>query len=128
MPTIDDVFGGDTLKASDIKGRDPTVVIEDVKVEAFKDRDGTAKRKLRITFRGAKKELICNVTNAKRIAHLHGDDFTLWRGKAIQLRSEMVDFGGQVTDGIRVYPPNGHDRIETGRQPLKQEMSDDIPF
>jgi len=127
MPSIDDVFGGTTLKSSDIKGKDPTVTIAGVEVKNFKEKDGTEKQKLLVHFVGAKKALVCNVTNARRIAHLHGADYSEWGGKQIKLKVEMVDFGGQVMDGIRVYPP-GVDKIETGRQPVKAEMNDDIPF
>jgi hypothetical protein len=129
MPSIDDVFGGTTLKSADIKGKDPTVTIAGVEVKAFKEKDGTEKQKLLIHFVGAKKALVCNQTNAKRIAHLHGDDYTQWGGKQVRLRVEMVDFGGQVMDGIRVHPADS--KIESGRQPLKAEraeMDDEIPF
>ena len=126
MPTVDDVFGGTTLRASDIKGKNPVVTIQTVSVKEFKDKDGSTKKKLIIEFAGAKKSLVCNVTNAKRIAHLHGDDYTLWPGKKIKLQSEMVNFGNEVTDGIRVYPQS--DPIESGRQPMKSELNDDIPF
>ena len=130
MPTIDDIFGGTTLKSADIKGKDPTVTIAGVEVKNFKEKDGQEKQKLLIHFVGAKKALVCNVTNARRIAHLHGADYTLWGGKQIKLKVEMVDFGGQVMDGIRVYPP-GQDKIETGVQPRRSasdDLDDTIPF
>ena len=129
MPSIDDVFGGTTLKSADIKGKDPTVTIAGVEVKNFKEKDGAEKQKLLVHFVGAKKALVCNVTNARRIAHLHGADYSLWGGKQIKLKVEMVDFGGQVMDGIRVYPP-GADRIETGPQKalVTDDMNDEIPF
>src|SRR5512139_2427908 len=120
MPNIDDVFGGTTLKSADIKGKNPVVTIEDVTVKEFKDQDGSTKKKLMVSFVGASKALVCNVTNARRIAHLYGADYAEWAGKKIKLQVDMVDFGGQVKDGIRVYPP-------AAARP-KDEMSEDIPF
>ena len=126
MPSIEDVFGGSTLKASDVKGKNPTVTIDNVQVKEFKDKDGSTKKKLMVTFVGAKKALVCNVTNARRIAHLHGEDYAQWPGKKIALHADMVDFGGQVTDGIRVYPPS-NGKITSGPV-VREEMDDDIPF
>lgn len=124
MPSIEDVFGGTTLKSPDIKGTSPVVTIDRVEPKTFKDDNGIEKTKLMVSFVGAKKTLVCNVTNARRIAHLHGNDYSQWPGKKIRLQVDMVDFGGRVTDGIRVYPPTDH--IE--RRPAKEEMNDDIPF
>ena len=115
MANIDDVFGGNTLKAADIKGREPIVTIEDVEVKLFKEKDGAEKKKLLIYFLNTKKAMVCNVTNARRIAHLHGPDYTEWGGKKIKLKVEMVDFGGQVMDGIRVFP-------------AAESTGEDIPF
>ena len=128
MPSIDDVFGGTTLKSSDIKGKNPTVTIDRAEPKSFKDKDGSEKTKLIVSFVGAKKSLVCNVTNARRIAHLYGDDYGTWAGKKVKLQVDMVDFGGQVMDGIRVYPPG--DKIETGRQkpPMDDMEGDSIPF
>ncbi|HEX5424873.1 MAG TPA: hypothetical protein VFW94_15100 [Candidatus Acidoferrales bacterium] len=135
MPSINDIFGGTTLKAEDIKGKDPTITIENVAAEDFTE-NGKVKRKLRIFIRGAKKQLICNATNARRIAHLYGEDYSQWGGNAIQLRVEMVDFGGKVTDGIRVYPPaerTARPSASEMKAPAKQaaaddDMNDSIPF
>jgi hypothetical protein len=127
MPSIDDVFGGTTLKSADIKGKDPVVTIASVEVKNFKEKDGAEKQKLLVHFAGAKKALVCNVTNARRIAHLHGPDYSMWGGKKIRLKVEMVDFGGQIMDGIRVYPAS-EDKIETGRQPLREDVGDGVPF
>ena len=134
MPSIDDVFGGTTLKADDIKGKNPIVTIENIQVKEFKEmKDGreVLKKKLIVSFVGAKKTLVCNVTNARRIAHiLQTPDYTEWPGAQIGLKVEMVDFGGKVVDGIRVYDPA--DKIETGPQkkkaPISEEMEDEIPF
>ena len=133
MANIDDVFGGNTLKSEDIKGRSPVVTIENVVPKQFTDKDGTTKKKLMITFVNSKKALVCNVTNARRIAHLYGPDYEEWPGRKIKLQVEMVDFGGRITDGIRVHSP-----VEPATEPAKpkpaeksqanDDMDSDIPF
>jgi hypothetical protein len=124
MPSIDDVFGGTTLKSEDIKGKEPTVTIESVTTKEFTDKEGVTKKKLLVSFVGSKKALVCNVTNARRIAHLHGPDYGLWAGKQVQLKVEMVDFGGKIMDGIRVFPP----QRKAAPAPAGDFPDDDIPF
>ena len=106
MADIDDVFAGNFLKASDITGKEPTVIIQAINVQEFKGRDGKPQRKLVMAFQGAKKEFVCNKVNANRIAYMHGKDYTKWVGKKITLFVDpFVEYGGQQTPGIRVKPP-----------------------
>lgn len=96
---INAVFGGDSLKAADLQGTEPVVVISQVEMKKFDNGN-----KLVIHFQGKKKTLVCNKTNAKRIAFSLGANTDLWIGKEIQLYSELVDFQGQLTQAIRVRP------------------------
>ena len=137
MASIDDVFAGDSLRAADIKGREPTVTIKSVDVREFTSKEGKKQNKLVIYFQNTQKNLICNKTNANRIAYMHGKDYTLWPGKKITLFVDpFVEFGGQQQDAIRVKPP-------TYAQPAPQApqtpdellpvndprpFSDDVPF
>ena len=106
MASIDDVFAGDSLRAADIKGKEPTVTIASVETREFTSKEGKKQNKLVIAFEGAKKTLICNRTNANRIAYMHGKDYTRWPGKKITLFVDpFVEFGGQQTESIRVKPP-----------------------
>lgn len=91
------VFGGDTLKAADLQGTEPVVTISKVERKVF---DNGAK--LIVQFRGKKKALICNKTNAKRIAHLHGQETDDWIGRDVTLYVDMVDFKGDVVEAIRI--------------------------
>lgn len=141
---VSDVFGGSSLKAADLKGREYTLVIADVEMKKFNDAN-----KLVVSFQNAKKSLICNKTNANRIAHMHGTNTDNWTGKEITLYSEMVDFQGDLVEAIRVRvaprqtqqftdrPINGGGRImdvkpPTGNAPQpprgNDPPSDDIPF
>lgn len=93
------VFGGDSLKAADLQGNEPVVTIATVTVKEF-DKD----KKLIVSFVGKKKTLVCNKTNANRIAYMHGTNTDNWIGKKIQLYTDLVDFQGNTVEAIRVRP------------------------
>ena len=119
MPSIDDVFGGAYLKASDLKGAEPTVTIESV--EPKKMQDGS--QKLDIAFVGKDKHLLANKTNSSRIAFMHGKETDGWIGKKIQLYTDLVDFQGNTVEAIRVRPV----KAEVTRKPAPTgEFSDSI--
>ncbi len=97
---LSSVFGGDTLKASDLpNGAEPTVTIASVEQKKFDNGN-----KLILKFVGKKKALVCNKTNAKRIAMNHGSNTDNWIGKQITLYVDIVDFQGEPTEAIRVRP------------------------
>ena len=97
---LSSVFGGDTLKAADLQGHEPTVVIASVEMKKFDNGN-----KLVIAFQGKKKALVCNKTNANRIAYVHGTNTDHWIGKEITLYTDLVDFQGNTVEAIRVRPP-----------------------
>ena len=104
MTDINEIFGGNTLKAADIQGKEPTVTIETVTPKEFND-NGKPSKKLVISFVGKEKTFVCNVTNARRIAFLYGNDYEQWPGKKITLFVDpFVEFGGQLKPSIRVKP------------------------
>jgi hypothetical protein len=115
MPSVNDVFGGETLKSADLQGREFTLTIRTVQAKNF-DKGN----KLVINFIGAKKALIANRTNSKRIAMLYGDNYEYWIGKAVTLYSEMVDFKGEPTWAIRVKAPPAGSAAAMPVQPLGQ--------
>jgi len=133
---LSQVFSGDYLKASDLQGRDATVVIAEVKVKEFDDGN-----KLLISFQGAKKSLVANKTNSNRIAMLYGDETADWIGKEVTLYVDIVDFQGKPTEAIRIKPPGKPQAMtQTGVRPgprpdlMKQtgeprnDMDDEVPF
>ncbi len=99
MVDIAQIFSGDTLKAADLQGHEPTVTIESVEVKDFENG-----KKLIIRFVGKKKALVANKTNAGRIAYMHGNDTDAWPGKKIQLYTDLVDFQGKAVEAIRIRP------------------------
>lgn len=108
---VSQVFAGDYLKAADLGGAEPTVVIEKVELKEFEDGD-----KFLISFEGKKKGLVANKTNCSRIAMLYGDDTDGWIGKTIVLYTDIVDFQGKPTEAIRV------------RGPKKAAVAEEAPF
>jgi len=102
---LSEVFPSETLKAADLQGNEPIVTIATVDLKDFDNG-----KKLIITFVGKKKSLVCNKTNANRIAFMHGTNTDNWIGKKIQLFTDLVDFQGKTVEAIRVRPvkvPNG---------------------
>lgn len=125
---LSNVFGGDSLKAADLQGNEPTVVIEKVEMKKFDNGN-----KLVLSFEGKKKTLVCNKTNANRIAYAYGTDTDNWVGQEITLFTDLVDFQGKAVEAIRVRakkkaaaPPPQQ------RQPAPAtaaaDMDDEIPF
>jgi hypothetical protein len=138
MPSIDDIFSGNTLKSEDIKGREPKVTIKSVTPRAFNQNDGKIARKLVIGFENTSKVLVCNKVNAGRIAFAHGKDYSLWIGKQITLFVDpFVEFGGKIVPAIRVKPPvQEAPRSESPAPfadpdpmpPLDRNAGGDVPF
>ena len=128
---ISSVFGGDTLKAADLQGTEPTVVIASVEMKKFDNGN-----KLVIAFQGKKKSLVCNKTNANRIAYTYGTNTDNWIGKEITLYTDLVDFQGSTVEAIRIRPPAKRPvpvRVAQSHQappppPMDEAVGDDIPF
>lgn len=135
-----EIFPSKYVKAADLQGREPTVVIAGAEVEKIGD-----DHKLVIYFRGKEKGLVCNRTNADSIALLYGDDTDAWIGKEITLTTAIVTFQGKSTEAVRVKrPPAPHGRpaakldaadrpgytMTTLRpaEPARDEMDEEIPF
>lgn len=104
MTNINDIYGGDWLRADDLKGHWPaTVTIAGWDLAEFQDdRTGAKKKQVALSFQGADKRLGLNKTNAARIAEHHGTVVEHWIGKQITLIVERVDAFGKITDAIRV--------------------------
>lgn len=135
MPDISEVFSS-SLKATDLGPVGSKVIVQIAEVEPveFKGKDGSPQHKLRLSFVGKNKTMICNITNAKSIAKHHGSDYHKWIGKKITLEHALVDFAGDEVSGIRVPKPTNSASV-AARQPVMVEsenpaadMDDEIPF
>ena len=86
------------LKAADLNNQDMTVTITGGEVREM----GDSRKKLFLSFAEVKTPLCLNVTNARQIARLHGEEATLWKGKRIVLYPTTTMFGGREVGCIRV--------------------------
>lgn len=123
MANINDVFGGNALKAEDLKGTSPRVTIEHAEVKDFDDG-----KKIILRFRGKDKVLICNKTNASIIAEVLGSsDTDDWIDKSITLTTKKVEFQGKLVPAIRVVlydtPPQRR-QAPPQREPEPESMDD----
>lgn len=94
-------IGAWDLADKDGKPRDVTLTIE--KVHAGTVGHGAkASKKPVIAFKGTKKTLACNVTNATAIAGMYGNNTTKWIGKRVTLYPTTTTFGRETVDCVRV--------------------------
>lgn len=98
------MFDKEHLGAWDLQGRDVTVTIDDVKAGQLTGEGGKKAKKPIIRFRGKEKTFACNVTNAKTIASMYGNDTTKWIGRQITIYPAMTQFGGKEMECIRIRP------------------------
>src|SRR5262249_5496237 len=64
--------------------------------------------------------LVCNKTNATRIATALGDkDYNAWAGKQIRLYPDMEEFKGQVHEVVRIRRAPG---------PIAEDLNDKVAF
>ena len=125
---IGNVFSGDMLKAADLQGSEHTVTIASVDMKKFDNGN-----KLIVGFDGRKKKLVCNKTNANRIAHNHGPDTDDWIGKEIILYVDLVEFQGSTVEAIRVRaapkkPQASRPQAKPETAHRQDDMDDEIPF
>jgi hypothetical protein len=128
-----DIYGGNYLKAEDLKDRgDVNVLIESVSIMEGDD----GKKKAVLHFRGKDKTLPLNVTNANMVEELLNTDETDdWIGRRICLYTCKVDFQGKRVLAIRVKAAsNGQPAARTPppppppSEPVQELTDDDIPF
>ena len=97
---VNEIFGGDLLKAADLQGRKIKVEISKVETKAFDNG-----KKIILSFHGKDKGMACNKTNAMVIAAAYGNILEGWVDKTIILYPTKVQFQGQMVDAIRVETP-----------------------
>ena len=106
MPDVRQFFDKAYLYAFDLNGRDVTVTIDKVVGGTLTGTGGKSSKKPILFFRGAKKGLALNITNAKTIAAMYGGSFKSedWIGKRVTLYPSRTSFGGTEMDCIRIRP------------------------
>lgn len=108
-------FPHNYIGAPDLKGRDVSLTISDVRIEDLSmveekdDKKRKQERKMVLYFEelkgrgeGEPRMMVCNKTNAKTIAKLHGPELTAWRGKRITLYPTTCLAFGERVECVRI--------------------------
>lgn len=112
---VSEAFPSRYLRPDDLRGRSPVVAIARVSREHLGEDD-----RLVVWFESVAKGLPLNVTNARTIAKLHGDETDSWPGRRIKLVVVPVDYRGQSVPAIRVMAADS--------PPPREPGDDDDPF
>lgn len=125
---MSDAFPSKYLKAADLQGKNVKLTIRLCNMEKIKD-----DHVLVIYFERADKGMVCNKTNAKKIASAYGDETDNWPGQEIILYEAEVDYNGETVPAIRVRIPT--QTIAVAAKPVSatppvqhNDMDDEIPF
>ncbi len=129
MPKLNEIYGGNYMKAEDIKDKgDINVTIEKVSIMEMDD----GKKKAVLHFRNSEKTLPLNVTNANMLDELLGsDDTDDWEGKRICLYTCKVDFQGKRVLAIRIKGAHSKGASKPAPPqslPPDDELPDEPPF
>ncbi len=92
----------DWLRASDLGEKDVSVIIEKIVSEELQMEGGKKERRCILSFKGAKKRFVLNITNAKTIARIYGRDTAAWIGQKIILFPTETKFGSETVECIRI--------------------------
>ena len=99
MPTMDELFPSNYLKAADLDNKTFKVKIDKV---VFEEIGQDKQKKPILYFAGVGKGLVMNKTNGTAIAEIHGKATEDWAGKEVELFSRLVPFQGKDVPAIRV--------------------------
>lgn len=97
----------ETIRAWDLDDKDHTLTIERVEGGEVTTIEGGKPGKRRmpmVHFRGAKKPLGLNTTNARTIEALYGADVEAWAGKSVTLYPTTTTFGRETVACVRIRP------------------------
>ena len=119
---ISQVFPTKYVAAADLEGRDVTLTVKNVTLEEMLSHKDEKVKKPVVWFERATKGLVLNVTNAKVIAALHGDETTDWTGKRITIYATKVRAFGTMQDAIRV-----REHIPAQPKPVAQAVAVEEP-
>lgn len=112
---ISQVFPSKYLTAADLNSKPYTLTIKSVTMEEMVTHDNKKVKKPVCWFEKAQKGFVMNVTNARIIAALYGDNTDGWTGKRVTLYPTQVRAFGSLQDAIRV-----REEIPAQPKPLAQ--------
>ena len=125
------------LKAADLGGKDVSLTVASVSIEALRDtRTGGEKDKYIIRFveladrEGSERPhlFVCNETNAGLIAEATGKNEMLqWNGERITLYPTRVKVGREMKDAIRVRPTKPTARRNGAQEKAEPPPEQELP-
>lgn len=118
------VFPTRFLTASDLGGKSYTLTIREVKMEEMQSHDSKTVIKPVCWFSNAQKGFVLNVTNARTIVALYGDESDDWKGKRITIFATRVKAFGKLEDAIRVKEEVPAEPMPTAKAAHIEEASD----
>lgn len=107
MPHYRTMFdASEHIGAWDLGGKDRVVEITAVAAGSIgRGKDKAKKPILSLkTGKGVVRTMACNITNARVIKTLYGNDTTEWVGKRVTLYPTTATFGAELHDAIRIRP------------------------
>jgi hypothetical protein len=110
------LFPSRYLKAADLQDVTHDVTIDRVEVGTVGEGGDEQERPI-LFFVEIGKGLCLNVTNAKRIIKLYGDDSDTWAGKRITIYPSECDYKGETVPCIRVKPHAPAARVPLAKEP-----------
>jgi len=127
---VDQMFPSPYIKAADVLGRELNITIAGWEYEEFEDpRTKEKDRKPVLSFQKTDKRLILNVTNAKTIASIFGEETDNWAGKQICLFTKDVEAFGEMKNAIRIKAPVDNQAAPVQPPPPPPPSADaDDPF
>ena len=106
--TVESVYPSPWIKAEDLQGRAIRVTIQSVDVQEFRQRDGSRKAAIVLSFERAHKALICNVTQARAVAAILGTELLAeWPGHAVTLAPSRAPNGRPTIAVLAQEEPQG---------------------
>jgi hypothetical protein len=103
------MFPSEYLATPDLKGRDVTLTITDVRCDKVMKEGGKVEMKYVLYFAGTAKKMILNrKSQPEAIAAMYGTEARGWIGKRITLYPAKTKFGKEIKDCMRireVVPP-----------------------
>lgn len=129
---LEEIYGSNSqwLKADDLKGSKPIVVIENAEIKE-NTYDGQVKKQIVLKFEGKEKVLGLNFTNAAHLAELTGtQNYREWVGTAIKLYATTVKVDGVAKPCIRIFPelPESPQQYTGQQAAATAPADDDIPY
>jgi hypothetical protein len=97
---FDNLYGSKYFAASDLDGETQRHKVSRVEQVELREKDGSTKRKLAMSFANVEKILVLNMTNANRLADAYGKNPQKWIGVSVDVYPEETSFGM----GVRLRP------------------------